>query len=195
MKKLFTVSILLIVTAVLSVPSALSQSGSRESERERKREREIIEGRKAEVLSKREAEARTEYYFQSKAPSGGTYVVSGGDGFVFDISDGSQSSQLSLSKRFDGESVENEGTFEVDDQVSQISINLGGAVKEGKITLKIKLPNKEDLKEMTIDNTADVQFNQMIRITGEDSKYTGKWTYEIKAVKAVGNYRLTIHTH
>jgi len=189
MKKQVTGALFFFLSLILAIPPVFSQSTDEDHERENRKPREKS---RVEV---REPDAGSKYLFQSSDLKGGTYVVSSGDGFSFVGDRSSQSSQLSLSKRFDGETTENEGTYEVEEGVRHISLSLSGSVKEGKIIISVKLPDGELFKKMTIDNSADIQFSQMISTNKDETKYSGKWTYEIEAVKAVGSYRLTIQTN
>jgi len=106
----------------------------------------------------------------------------------------SSSSQLSLRKSFDGESKKNNGSFDVDNSVRNISLMFGGSVKEGKITIKILLPDGKTFKDLTIDESADMQFSQNIKIAKDTEKYYGDWKYVVESTKAVGHYNLNINT-
>jgi len=117
-----------------------------------------------------------------------------GDGVYVMSTSGSSSSQLSLSKTFEGESKKNEGSFEVDETVRNISLTLSGAVRTGEIKIKITMSNEDVIKEMSIDESADILFTQTIKIAEDVKKYYGKWSYTIESVKAEGNYKLMIHT-
>lgn len=187
-------TLVLMLFALFSMAADGQEKGSSsERERERSREQYIVQEKMAQMEKQRAKEA--EKLDRFKADKFGNYVYTTPEsGFFFVGNGGAQSSQLSLSKSFSGESTKNEGSFEVDENVSYISFTINGSVKEGKIRINITLPGGEKLKEMTIDNTADIQFNQMIRPRAEEKKYSGKWTYEIEAVKAVGNYRLSLQT-
>jgi len=185
---------MLILLAMFSfVSTAQSRSSSSERERERAREEYNVQ-EKLEQMEKLRAEKEVQFE-RLHAGKYDNFIISSPEGGVFFTSpNAGQSSQLSLSKSFDGESTKNEGTFEVDKKVAYINFSINGSVKEGRIRINIVLPTGEKLKEMTIDNTADIQFNQMIRPRSEENKYSGKWTYEIEAIKAVGNYRLSLQT-
>jgi len=108
---------------------------------------------------------------------------------------GRNSSQLMLSKSYDGKDAENTGVFQIEEPVRQIRFSIDGSVKEGKIIIKLLLPGGEVFKELTIDESADIRFSQSITVPEEKNKYTGNWKYVIKAVKARGNYRLSINTN
>ena len=184
---------MLILLSMVSF-AAIAQNRSSSNERERARAREEYNvQQKMEQMEKLRAEKEAKME-KVRADKYGNYILSSPDGGIyFTGPNAGQSSQLSLSKSFDGESTKNEGTFEVDEKVAYINFSINGSVREGRIRISITLPNGEKMKEMTIDNTADIQFNQMIRPRLEENKYSGKWTYEIEAVKAVGNYRLSLH--
>jgi hypothetical protein len=195
MKNLFYRSVLLLLMAMVSIASvAQSKVPSAERERARERDEYIIQEKMAEMEKlKAEKELQIE---KLRADKFGNYIIASPEGGVFfSGANTGQSSQLSLSKSFSGESTKNEGTFEVDENVGYINFSVNGSVKEGRININIVLPNGEKMKEITIDNTADIQFNQMIRPRSEEKKYSGKWSYEIEAVKAVGNYRLSLQTN
>jgi len=108
---------------------------------------------------------------------------------------GSSSSSLNLSKTYTGESKENSGSFQVDESVRRITMNINGNVKSGSITIKILLPGGKVLKEVTLDDSANMTFSQSIRIAEEETKYYGDWKYTIAAEKCDGRYQLMISTH
>ena len=64
----------------------------------------------------------------------------------------------------------------------------------GEIKIKISLSNGDVFKELTIDESADIQFNQNITIKDDEEKYFGKWKYIVESVSAKGSYRLMIST-
>ena len=186
---------LFLIAGVSMMTFGQSRSSESEQERERESRRAREEFRDQEMQKKLEEMKMQEEIMRVKADKMSNYVIASPDGsFFFTSPNSGQSSQLSLSKSFDGESTKNEGSFDVDENVSYINFTVNGSVKEGKIRINIHLPGGEALKEMTIDNTADIQYTQMIRPKQEDKKYGGKWTYKIEADKAVGHYQLSIQT-
>jgi hypothetical protein len=178
--------ILMMTPTILLLGSSALLAQSKE-EAEREKVRQFREQAKAEAEFRSREEARV---------SSGTYVVpsSGGNEFFFFNQGGSTSSQLSLSKSFEGESTNNSGSFEVDNNVNHINLNLNGSVKSGKIKITVLLPDGDILKDVTIDESADIQYNQSIRISDEQKKYYGNWTYIIESVKATGRYRFMIQS-
>lgn len=105
------------------------------------------------------------------------------------------STQLMLSKEYDGTSGENTGEFQIEESVRQIRFSIDGSVEEGSIVIKLLLPEGKIFKELTIDNTADIRFSQSLVIREEENKYSGRWKYVIKANKTTGRYRLSINTN
>lgn len=107
-----------------------------------------------------------------------------------------RSSQLMLSKHFNGESVSKSGNFTVDEGIRALRISIQGSIRnDGSITITLYTPDDELFKELEIDNSADVHWTQVFTIREEGEEYTGDWTYEIEADEAEGQYNLSITTH
>ena len=103
--------------------------------------------------------------------------------------------ELTLRNTFRGESDSSNGVFQVDEGARYFKINIHGRVRSGEISIKVKYPNGKVLKEMTINPSAEINYNQSMTIKeGEEDKYIGSWTYTIKAEKAEGDYILQIIT-
>jgi len=190
--------------------------GQEEEEKENKVKREFFE-KQAKEAEKTRAEERARsserareshressrvsphvkyvYPAQPAQPAQSAFSYSSGeDVYIMSGSgSGSSSSQLSLSKSFDGQSSENDGAFDVDETIRYIILQLSGRVEEGEIEMTITQPDGKVLKDLTINNSADVQFSQTIKISEED-KYYGQWGYSVKAKKAKGHYKLSIRT-
>ncbi len=132
-----------------------------------------------------------------RVPDRNTYVITSGDSDApFYYSFQSQaSSKMSLSKTFNGETKSNEGTFDVDDNTRNLSFNISGSVKSGKIVIKMYLPGGDLYKEVTLDSSADMQMSSQMNISKDEKKYYGKWKYSIEAEKAEGSYRFSILTN
>jgi hypothetical protein len=56
------------------------------------------------------------------------------------------SSQLMLSKAYEGTDAENTGEFQIEESVRQIKISIDGVVKEGSIKIKLLLPGVKLLR-------------------------------------------------
>jgi hypothetical protein len=106
-----------------------------------------------------------------------------------------KSTQLHLSKHFEGETVSNTGNFKVEEGIRMLEISIKGSVKEGSIKLTINKPDKSLFKEQVIDRSADVEWNQLFTIREDNKEYTGEWTYKIDAVNVMGFYGLSITAH
>jgi len=190
--------IFLIALLALFTTSAGLQAQEKESEKKAQAQMEKqqaeMEKQQAELEMKiqRMMESQEELRDKARAYSVGTAVVPGS--YFFPGGSGSSSSQLSLSKSFDGESKSNEGSFNVDESVRHISLSLNGSVKEGSIKITIQLGNNDIIKDITIDESADIQFTQSIKISEDEKKYYGNWTYLVEAKQAKGQYRLSINT-
>ena len=164
---------------------------SSESSRARAEESERSSGRAR--ISYREDEGST-YFTKPPYPTTSTMSYSTGEGVYIMSNSGSSSSQLSLSKKFDGQSSDNDGNFDVDESVRHISLSLSGSVTKGAIYITITLPDGDELKDISIDTSADIQFTQTIKISEEENRYFGQWEYAVESDDAVGHYRLSIQT-
>jgi hypothetical protein len=203
MKKIITMAVLLaLMTGVSSVYGQEKEKEETEASKEQENKLKELERQRYVVkeelrdqvreAARAESVGRATYSISSGNPA--PSFITAGDGFVFTTPGGSSSSQLSMSKTFKGESKKNEGSFEVDENVHSITLVLKGSVDKGEIKIKITLSNGDVFKELTIDESADIQFNQNIKIKDEDDKYFGKWKYTVQSVAAEGDYRLMIST-
>jgi hypothetical protein len=105
-------------------------------------------------------------------------------------------SQLTLRKNFRGTTNTSKGEFDVESGISHFRCMISGSVKSGKIVIGVEYPDGKTFKELTINNSADINFSQSISVKKEEEKkYTGSWSYVIKAEKAEGNYMMQILTH
>ncbi len=193
-RKLIQILVLIVAFCGTSVVS-WAQPDEKERIEATKQEQMRIEETKQELMRVKERQ-REQFEIQKAIAAENSYVIHSGDGgYTFFTNQGKSSSQLRLTKRFEGESASNEGTFEVDETVHNINFTLNGKVRDGEIRVKLLLPDGKAFKDMQIDNSADIQYSQMIRIAENEKKYYGKWTYKIEAVKADGTYSLQISTN
>jgi hypothetical protein len=125
----------------------------------------------------------------------GAWVLPDGQFYFTAPGRGSQS-QLTLKKNFDGTTNVSKGSFEVDENVRQLRCMINGSVDSGEITIGIEYPDGKMFKELVINASADINYNQSISIKeGEEKKYVGSWHYVIKANKAEGHYMLQISSN
>jgi hypothetical protein len=106
----------------------------------------------------------------------------------------SSSSRFSISKTFTNETKKSDGNFEVDESVRFLSLSITGGVKSGSITIVLQLPGGEEFRNMTIDESANMQFSQTLTIAEDEKKYYGKWKFIIDAKNAEGTYQLNLTT-
>lgn len=115
-------------------------------------------------------------------------VVSDMRNYNFDF-DQSQRSELTLMKKFEGESVNTTKTFDV--EKSFIAISLYGTAESGKLSIKLLTPDGKEFKNFEIDPASDVSWNVKLD-ANKDDKYVGKWTIQVTVEKAKGFYSLRI---
>lgn len=103
--------------------------------------------------------------------------------------------QLTLRNSFNGESVSSNGEFEVDESARKIRLSANGKVRHGEINIKVLYPNGKVFKNLSINSSAQITFNQSLTVKEEEKKkYVGTWKYEIRTKTAEGSYMLSIMT-
>jgi hypothetical protein len=161
-------------------------------EQEMKMRKEEIEIARQRALVEAEARERERDFERQRV------IVRSGEGgnysYVMPHGYGNQA-QITLRNTFQGGSDSSQGEFEVDKDTRVVQVLINGKVKSGDITIKILYPKGDVFKDLTINSSAEISFNQSMSLKdGEESKYTGTWKYEVEADKAEGNYLLQIST-
>ena len=128
------------------------------------------------------------------APSTGTVYLKAGDGaYTYFTGEGSSQTQLTLRNTFRGGTDSSNGTFDLEEGTRHFRCMINGKVQSGEITIRIQYPGGKIFKELTINSSAEISYNQSLTIKDEEAgKYTGAWKYEVKADKAEGSYMLQI---
>ncbi len=103
-------------------------------------------------------------------------------------------SELVLSKRFTGETLETSKVFNVEANASSMEIILSGSTKSGRIFIKLVKPDGKDLKVIDIDSASDVRWSKSFNLKDEPGSYSGEWKLIINTERAEGSYRLHIST-
>lgn len=155
-------------------------------------EKELREMKKEVREAEREARAISIVVPDVEAPA-----FTGHD-FINAYTTGSSSernSKLTISKDYDGETAHKAGTFDVAEGVSRIRISVKGFVKSGKINLEVYLPGKKELKKLSMDSSANIEWTESINVKEGESKYYGEWSYVISAENAKGFYSLSLNTY
>jgi hypothetical protein len=104
-------------------------------------------------------------------------------------------SRLTLSKNYNGQSIDKQGTFEVEDNVTKLKMSIEGHVNSGSITVSLILPGGKPYKSLTMDDSADIQWSESLNIKEDEKKYYGTWKYRINTKVADGSYLLSINTY
>ncbi len=105
-------------------------------------------------------------------------------------------SQLTLRKSFRETTSTARGEFDVESGIRHFRCMISGSVRSGEIFIGIEYPDGKTFKELEINASADINFSQSVSVKEEDEeKYTGSWSYEIKAEDAEGNYMVQIMTN
>ena len=114
--------------------------------------------------------------------------------FVSNWSSNESNSRLMLSKRYNGQSIDKQGTFEVEDDITKLKLSIEGQVNSGSITVSLILPGGKSYKSLTMDDSADIHWSESLNIKDGETKYYGTWKYRITTKVADGSYHLSINT-
>lgn len=114
--------------------------------------------------------------------------------FVKTFNKREEMSELVLSKKFTGESLETSKIFNVEANASFMEIILSGSTKSGRIFIKLIKPDGKDLKIIDIDSASDVRWSKSFNLKDEPGSYSGEWKLIINTEKADGSYRLHVST-
>ena len=115
--------------------------------------------------------------------------------YVTGYGSGESNSRLSLSKDYNGQSIDKQGTFEIDDDIRKLKLSIDGAVNSGSITVSLVLPDGKLYKSLTIDDSANIHWSESLTIKEDETKYYGTWKYRITTKVADGSYHLSINTY
>ncbi len=115
--------------------------------------------------------------------------------YYTNYSSGEHNSRLMLSKRYNGQSIDKQGTFEIDDEIKKLKLSIEGKVNSGSITVSLILPGGKPYKSLTMDDTADIHWSESLTIKEDETKYYGTWKYRITTKVADGSYHLSINTY
>ena len=140
-------------------------------------EQEAITHSREAARARESARARSEY----------VYVTGYGSG--------EHNSRLSLSKEYNGQSIDKQGAFEVEDNTTKLKLSIEGHVKSGSIKVSLILPDGKPYKSLTMDDSADIQWSESLNIKEDVTKYFGTWKYRITTKVADGSYHLSINTY
>lgn len=182
MKKLMYYAVSMALTLFCFSNTYAQESEKQTKDAERKESTKNAERKQSERNAERKELERN----KSKS----VIINNGSDIFRYG-KDQKKRSELSLFKKFEGETLSTTKTFDV--ETPSTSISLFGSVEAGKITIKFILPDGKDYKEFEIDPASDVSWSAQLDET-EKEKYLGKWTIQVKIDKVKGYYKLQIST-
>lgn len=211
MKKRYPIKMFLLMTLMMSTPLLISAQNEKSEEEIRKelleqemqnrkkmleeQQEQMKEWQEQYAVQQKDLEerAREAARLRERAPT--TWLMPDGQ-FYFTTGNRGSQSQLTLKKNFDGTTNTSKGNFEVDENIRQLRCMISGSVESGEIAIAIEYPDGKLFKELVINSSADINYNQSVAIKeGEEKKYVGSWNYTIKANKAEGHYMLQISTN
>jgi hypothetical protein len=115
--------------------------------------------------------------------------------YVTGYGSGEHNSRLMLSKEYNGQSIDKQGTFEVDDNTTRLKLSIEGHVNSGSIKVSLSLPDGKPYKSLTMDDSADIHWSESLNIKEGETKYFGTWKYRITTKVADGSYHMSINTY
>ncbi len=115
--------------------------------------------------------------------------------YVTGYGSGEHNSRLMLSKEYNGQSIDKQGTFEVDDNTTRLKLSIEGHVNSGSIKVSLILPDGKPYKSLTMDDSADIHWSESLNIKEGETKYFGIWKYRITTKVADGSYHMSINTY
>lgn len=115
--------------------------------------------------------------------------------YVSGFGSNEHNSRLTLSKNYTGQSIDKQGTFEVDDNITKLKLSIEGHVAHGSISVSLILPGGKLYKSLTMDDSADIQWSESLNIKEGETKYYGTWKYKITTKTAEGSYLMSINTY
>lgn len=115
--------------------------------------------------------------------------------YVSGYGSGEHNSRLMLSKRYDGQSIDKQGTFDIEDKITKLKLSIEGRVESGSIKISLILPDGKPFKSLTVDDSADIRWSESLSIKEGETKYFGTWKYRITTKVADGHYQMSINTY
>jgi hypothetical protein len=115
--------------------------------------------------------------------------------YVTNYGSNEHNSRLTLSKHYNGQSIDKQGTFEVQDKITKLKLSIEGHVNSGSIKVSLILPDGKIYKSLTMDDSADIQWSESLNIKEDVTKYFGTWKYRITTKVADGSYHMSINTY
>jgi hypothetical protein len=100
-----------------------------------------------------------------------------------------------LSKHYNGQSIDKQGTFDIESSTTKLKLSIEGQVESGSITVSLVLPDGKPYKSLTIDDSADIHWSESLNIKEGEKKYYGSWKYRITTKVADGSYHLSINSY
>ena len=114
--------------------------------------------------------------------------------YVTSFGSNEHNSRLMLSKEYNGQSIDKQGSFEVEDNTTRLKLSIEGHVNSGSIKVSLILPDGKPYKSLTMDDSADIYWSESLNFKEGETKYFGSWKYRITTKVADGNYHMSINT-
>jgi hypothetical protein len=112
------------------------------------------------------------------------------------IGEDSERTSWDFSKSIKETSFDREYIIDVEKSVTNVVMSIVGDCKMGEIRIKIIMPNGKTYSDIVIDEFGNLNWKKSFNVSeSENEDKTGPWKFEIKSVKAVGYFKISLQTY
>ncbi|MBP8959832.1 MAG: hypothetical protein KBG40_05335 [Bacteroidales bacterium] len=119
--------------------------------------------------------------------------------FGFNVWRGSGDSErtsFEFAKSVKESSFSHQFSFEVEENVKNVVMNISGDCKAGEIKVKIIMPGGKTYSDIVIDELGNLNWRKSFTISDEENKdKIGEWIFKVEAVKATGFFRISLQSY
>jgi hypothetical protein len=168
----------------------------KKAQAEKERIEELYRGKVIDASTRRSELSDIERDFHVMLPDIGTgWSVAYPDGNISFLGGSQDSETLEFRKTVNESSFTKEFDFTVESDARKVSISVSGACKSGEIRIEIMMPGGKTYTEVLLDEYGSVNWNKSFSVDDEENNKTGKWSFNITAREATGNFRLSIRSY
>ncbi len=108
----------------------------------------------------------------------------------------SERTSFEFAKSVKESSFSRQFSFEVEESVKNVVMNISGDCKAGEIKVKIIMPGGKTYSDIVIDESGNLNWRKSFTISDEENKdKRGEWIFKIESSKATGFFRISLQTY
>lgn len=108
----------------------------------------------------------------------------------------SERTSFEFAKSIKESSFSRQFSFEVEENMKNVAMNISGDCKKGEIKVKIIMPGGKTYSEVVIDESGNLNWRKSFTISDEENKdKIGEWIFKVEAVKATGFFRISLQSY